>query len=234
VAPTTLEPENPDHLQRIFLFEDDSLYAPLLAAQLSDLGYRATSAGHMASYFELFGFLGSLAAGYAVQRYFNRRRMTLGACLLFALAFICLVHPMVAGGSTTGLVLSIALMGILIHGADILMSGMAVLDAVPNELHGRAAGLVNAIGSVGQALSPLLITVYVSHLGSTKLFDLFVFFALVAGTICAFGSRGRHNLRPVLTVQRLRLRARRCSLRKWIDKKRTFLSSEPVQSRVLA
>jgi sugar phosphate permease len=156
---------------------------------ISALGYRAASAGHMASYFELFGFLGPLAAGYAVQRYFNRRRMTLGACLLFALAFICLVHPMVAGGSTIGLVLSIALMGILIHGADILMSGMAVLDAVPNELHGRAAGLVNAIGSVGQALSPLLITVYVSHLGWTKLFDLFVFFALVAGTICAFGSR---------------------------------------------
>jgi sugar phosphate permease len=110
--------------------------------------------------------------------------------MLFTLAFICLVHPMVAGGSTTGLVLSIALMGIFIHGADILMSGMAVLDAVPRELHGRAAGLVNAIGSVGQALSPLLITVYVSHLGWTKLFDLFVFFALVAGTICAFGSRG--------------------------------------------
>ena len=156
---------------------------------ISDLGYRATSAGHMASYFELFGFLGPLAAGYAVQRYFNRRRMTLGACLLFALAFICLVHPMVAGSSAAGLILSIALMGIFIHGADILMSGMAVLDAVPQELHGRAAGLVNAIGSVGQALSPLLITVYVSHLGWTKLFDLFVFFALVAGTICAFGSR---------------------------------------------
>jgi sugar phosphate permease len=156
---------------------------------ISGLGYRAASAEHMASYFELFGFLGPLAAGYAVQRYFGRRRMTLGACLLFALAFIYLLHPMFAGNSTTGLVFSIALMGILIHGADILMSGMAVLDAVPHELHGRASGFVNAIGSIGQALSPLLITVYVSHLGWTKLFDLFVFFALVAGTICAFGSQ---------------------------------------------
>jgi sugar phosphate permease len=154
---------------------------------ISGLGYRATSAGHIASYFELFGFLGPLAAAYAVQRYFSRRRMALGACMLFALAFICLVHPMLAGGAAS-LVLSIALMGILIHGADILMSGMAVLDAVPNELHGRASGFVNAIGSIGQALSPLLVTVYVSHLGWTKLFDLFVFFALVAGVICAFGA----------------------------------------------
>jgi len=156
---------------------------------ISDLGYRSASADHMASYFELFGFLGPLAAGYAVQRYFSQRRMALGAYMLFALAFICLIHPMLAGSGAAGLVLSIALMGILIHGADILMSGMAVLDAVPHELHGRASGFVNAVGSIGQALSPLLITVYVSHLGWTKLFDLFVFFAVVAGTICAFGSR---------------------------------------------
>ena len=156
---------------------------------ISDLGYRTASAEHMDSYFELFGFLGPLAVGYAVQRYFGRRRMMLGACMLFALAFICLVHPMLAGSGSAGLVLSIALTGILIHGADILMSGMAVLDAVPYELYGRATGLVNAIGSIGQALSPLLITVYVSHLGWTKLFDLFVFFALVAGTICVFGAR---------------------------------------------
>jgi sugar phosphate permease len=156
---------------------------------ISDLGYRTVSAEHMASYFELFGFVGPLAVGYAVQRHFGRRRMTLGACMLFALAFICLIHPMLAGSGGAGLVLSIALTGILIHGADILMSGMAVLDAVPHELHGRASGLVNAIGSIGQALSPLLITVYVSHLGWTKLFDLFVFFALVAGTICVFGAR---------------------------------------------
>jgi sugar phosphate permease len=156
---------------------------------ISDLGYRSASANHMASYFELFGFLGPLAAGYAVQRYFSQRRMALGAYMLFALAFICLVHPMLAGSGAVGLVISIAMMGILIHGADILMSGMAVLDAVPHELHGRASGFVNAVGSIGQALSPLLITVYVSHLGWTKLFDLFVFFAIVAGTICAFGSR---------------------------------------------
>jgi sugar phosphate permease len=165
---------------------------------ISYLGYRATSAAHMASYFELFGFLGPLAAAYAVQRYFSQRRMALGAGMLFVLAFLCLVHPMLANSGETGLVLSIALMGILIHGADILMSGMAVLDAVPKELHGRASGLVNAIGSIGQALSPLLVTVYVSHLGWTKLFDLFVFFALVAGAICAFGARNEAQFTSTL------------------------------------
>lgn len=164
---------------------------------IADLGYHTVSAAHMASYFELFGFVGPLAVGYAVHRYFSQRRMTLGACMLFTLAFICLIHPMLASSGGSGLVISIALMGVLIHGADILMSGMAVLDAVPTELHGRATGLVNAMGSIGQALSPLLITVYVSHLGWTRLFDLFVFFALVAGSICAFAARHETRFTPL-------------------------------------
>jgi len=77
----------------------------------------------------------------------------------------------------------------MIYGADVLMSAMAVLDAVPDELHGRAAGFVNGIGSIGQTLSPFLVTIFVLHFGWTKLFDLFVFFALVAGSVSAFGAR---------------------------------------------
>jgi sugar phosphate permease len=105
---------------------------------------------------------------------------------------------LLASSSTFALVSSIALMGILIHGADILISGMAVLDVVPAGLHGRAVGLVNAVGSIGQALSPLLITVYVLHLGWTSLFDLFVFFALVAGSLCALGARQNNKDKPAL------------------------------------
>jgi sugar phosphate permease len=155
---------------------------------ISNLDYGVHAAEHTASYFELFGFFGPIAVGYATQRWFGERRMALGASMLFALAFICLLHPVLAASGSFGMVVSISLMGILIHGADLLMSGMAVLDAVPEELHGRAVGFVNGVGSIGQALSPLLITVFVSRLGWPKLFDLFVFFALVAGTICAFGA----------------------------------------------
>ena len=107
--------------------------------------------------------------------------------MLFALAFLCLLHPMMATSGGFAVTLSIALMGILIYGADVLMSGMAVLDSVHEDLHGRAAGFVNGVGSIGQMISPLLVTVFVSRLGWTRLFDLFVFFALVAGAICAFG-----------------------------------------------
>jgi len=102
---------------------------------------------------------------------------------------------MLAESGWFGMVVSISLMGILIHGADLLMSGMAVLDAVPERLHGRATGLVNGFGSIGQVISPLLATIFVARLGWTQLFDLFVFFALIAGSICAFGA----HLTPPLT-----------------------------------
>jgi sugar phosphate permease len=155
----------------------------------SSMGESQHSADHIASYLELLGFLGPLAAGYAVQRWFGERRIALGASMLFALAFVCLLHPLLAASGWFGMACSISMIGILIYGADVLLSAMAVLEAVPDELHGRAAGFVNGIGSVGQMLSPFLVTVFVSRLGWTKLFDLFVCFSLVAGVICAFGAR---------------------------------------------
>jgi sugar phosphate permease len=164
---------------------------------VTEVGYHIHSTRHTASYFELFGFLGPLAAGYAAQRYFKNRSMALGAGLLFGLAFLCLLHPLLASSGTFAMVISIALMGIIIHGADIVISGMAVLDAVPGRLHGRAAGLVNAVGSIGQTLSPLLVTVYVSHLGWTRLFDLFVFFALAAGSLCALATQQEDSVRTM-------------------------------------
>ena len=154
----------------------------------SSLGYTQHSADHFASYFELLGFVGPLAAAWALTHWFAERRMILGSGMLFALAFVCLLHPLLAGAGDLGTGVSIALMGILIYGADVLISAMAVLDAVPVHLHGRAAGFVNGIGSIGQTLSPFLVTIFVLHWGWTKLFDLFVFFALVAGGICAFGA----------------------------------------------
>ena len=156
---------------------------------VSSIGYSTYAAAHTASCFEVFGFLGPIAVGYAVERWFSEQRMGLGAGMLYALAFICLLHPLLAGSGWFGVVVSISLMGFLIHGSDLLMSGMTVLHAVPGELQGRAVGFVNGIGSIGQTFSPLLATLFVAHFGWTKLFDLFVFFALVSGVICTFGAR---------------------------------------------
>lgn len=155
----------------------------------SSIGYSPYAATRTASYFEIFGMLGPIAVGYLTAFPFAKNRMRLGAGMLFALAFVCLMHPLLAASGLLGMVISISLIGILIHGADMLVSGMAVLDLVPKEQHGRAVGFVNGIGSIGQIISPLLATLFVARFGWDKLFDLFVFFTLISGAICAIGAR---------------------------------------------
>ena len=161
-------------------------------------GYTNWSAAHIASCFEIFGIAGPIAVGYIVERWLMGRHMQLGAVMLYALAFVCLLHPLLAGSGTFGMVVSVSLMGMLIHGSDLLMSGMAVLDVVPSHIHGRSIGFVNGIGSIGQAISPLLATFFVARYGWSRLFDLFVFFAILSGIICTLGARSKTgNSSPV-------------------------------------
>jgi len=161
-------------------------------------GYTNWSSAHIASCFEILGMAGPIAVGYVVERWLAGRHMQLGAIMLYALAFVCLLHPLLASSGTFGMVVSISLMGMLIHGSDLLMSGMAVLDTVPSYIHGRSIGFVNGIGSIGQAISPLLATLFVARYGWSRLFDLFVFFAIVSGIICTLGARSQTgNASPV-------------------------------------
>jgi sugar phosphate permease len=168
----------------------------------SNIGYSPFAASRTASYFEIFGMLGPIAVGYLNTLSFTRNRMRFGAGILFALALVCLMHPLLAASGLLGMVLSISLIGILIHGADMLISGMTVLEVTSCENHGRAAGFVNGIGSIGQAISPLLATFFVARFGWNKLFDLFVFFTLLSGAICAFSARflTLNPLRPSRSV----------------------------------
>jgi sugar phosphate permease len=170
---------------------------------ISAVGYSTYTATRTASYFEIFGMIGPIAIGYLTTRAFGRNRMRLCAGIMYGLAFVCLLHPLLAASGFFGMVVSISLLGILIHGSDMLVSGMAVLDTVPAEQHGRAVGFVNGIGSIGQAISPLLATLFVAHFGWTKLFDLFVLFTLISGAICTVGARFTPLNAQALTVQGL-------------------------------
>jgi sugar phosphate permease len=172
---------------------------------VSNSGYTNWSAAHIASCFEILGIAGPIAVGYVVERWLIGRHMQLGAVMLYALAFVCLLHPLLAGTGTFGMVVSISLMGMLIHGSDLLMSGMAVLDTVPSWIHGRSIGFVNGIGSIGQAISPLLATLFVARYGWSSLFDLFVFFAILSGIICTLGARSQTGKASPLNRSALKL-----------------------------
>jgi sugar phosphate permease len=138
------------------------------------------SALKLSSLFELVGFIGALLAAYISDRLLDSRRYSVGATMLFLVAFVFLLHPVISSGGTIAIGISISVIGILIFGPDVLISSTAVLEAVPPEQAGRATGFVNGIGSVGQMLSPLLVTLCTHLFGWNSIFNLFVVCSLIA------------------------------------------------------
>jgi MFS family permease len=53
------------------------------------------------------------------------------------------------------------------------MASVAVVEAVSPDQAGRAAGYVNAIGSIGQMVSPLLVAFSAHMFGWNSIFTLF-------------------------------------------------------------
>jgi len=151
------------------------------------------SALRLSSLFELVGFIGALLAAYISDRLLGQRRYPVGATMLFLAAFVFLLHPIISSGGSVAVGISISVIGVLIFGPDVLMAATAVLEAVPPEQAGRASGFVNGVGSLGQMLSPLLITLCTRWFGWNSIFNLFVVCSLIAAALLA---RGWNNRRP--------------------------------------
>jgi OPA family sugar phosphate sensor protein UhpC-like MFS transporter len=143
--------------------------------------YTPEWAGYTSSLFELVGFSGALIAGYVSDRLLNGRRYPVGASMLFLLAAWLLIHPAIGRMGPAAMAISISMLGILIYGPDLLMSGPASVDAVPARHAARAAGIVNGVGSLGQLLSAYVVAVVVSRFGWDQLFTFFLLCAVAAG-----------------------------------------------------
>jgi sugar phosphate permease len=143
--------------------------------------YSESRAGYTSSLFELVGFSGALIAGYVSDRLLNGRRYPVGATMLFGLAAALLMHPVFARLGPVAMGCSISLLGILVYGPDLLMSGPASVDAVSSRHAARAAGIVNGVGSLGQLISAYVVAVIVSRFGWDQLFTFFLLCAVAAG-----------------------------------------------------
>jgi sugar phosphate permease len=145
--------------------------------------YSEEWAGYTSSLFELVGFSGALIAGYISDRMLHGRRYPVGASMLFALAAWLLIHPVIGRLGPAAMAVSISVMGILVYGADLLMSGPASVDAVRLGHAARAAGIVNGVGSMGQLISAYVVAVVVSRFGWDQLFTFFLICAAAAGSL---------------------------------------------------
>jgi sugar phosphate permease len=158
-------------------------WLPLYLVQTTQLA--PNRAASTAALFEFFGFAGAVLAVRASARWFQSRRYPVAAILLFGLGFLALVQPIVSTLGWWASAVSIAAMGLLVYAVDALMVSVAVLESVPLECSARAIAAVNGAGSVGQMLSPLLVTWFALHYGWDNLFNLFLMTSLAAAAIVA-------------------------------------------------
>jgi OPA family sugar phosphate sensor protein UhpC-like MFS transporter len=145
--------------------------------------YSEEWAGYTSSLFELVGFSGALIAGYVSDRLLNGRRYPVGATMLFLLAAWLLIHPVIGRLGPGAMAFSVSVLGILVYGPDLLMSGPASVDAVPARHAARAAGIVNGVGSLGQLISAYVVAIIVSRYGWDQLFTFFLVCAAAAGSL---------------------------------------------------
>lgn len=134
------------------------------------LRYSPVEAGYASSIFELVGFGGVLAAGYVSERAVRGARFPVGACMMAGLAVLCLAYPYVSRLGVMANLGAIAMIGAFTFGPDVLMSGAGTQEASPPGMTGRAAGLVNGVGSIGQVLSPFLVAGVSARFGWDAMF----------------------------------------------------------------
>lgn len=153
--------------------------------------YAEDEAGYASSVFELVGFAGALAAGYASDKLFGARRFPVACLMLLGLAAACLAHPMLAASGWWGNVAGIALIGMMLYGPDTLMQGAASQDAGTPESAATAAGLICGIASAGQLVSPHATALLATRYGWDALFQFFVLVSLAAAGLTALQWRYR-------------------------------------------
>lgn len=149
------------------------------------LKYTPVHAGYASSMFELVGFAGVLAAGYASEHLTGGARFPVGAFMMAGLALLCLVYPLLSGSGIAGNLAAISLIGAFTFGPDTLMAGVGTQEAAAPGTTARAAGFVNGCGSIGQVLSPYLVALVSGHFGWNALFIALSVVALLGAVALA-------------------------------------------------
>ena len=121
--------------------------------------------------------------GYVSDKFFQARRMSVGALWMWDLAIVCFFHPQLAAWSHLGNAIGISLIGLFTYGPDALMSGAAAIDAGSPKLAWLAAGLINSVGYFGQMASGFVVAYIANRLSWISMFYFFVIIALIVGCL---------------------------------------------------
>lgn len=114
-----------------------------------NFGLAGDHAGYLSTVFELCGFAGVIAAGFASDRIFNGRRAFLSFFMMAMMTLSFLLMASLGAASVTFFALSMGLAGFMLFGPDSLLSGVGAIDVGSRRGALAAAGIINGMGSIG-------------------------------------------------------------------------------------
>jgi OPA family glycerol-3-phosphate transporter-like MFS transporter len=101
----------------------------------------------------LVGSLGALAAGWASDNWFGRRRAPVCVIMMVGLSLVCAGMSFVPQGEWLVATALLAAAGFMIYGPDMLMSGAATVDLSHPKAGAIATGMTMCLGALGAIFS---------------------------------------------------------------------------------
>ncbi|HEX4353487.1 MAG TPA: MFS transporter, partial [Polyangiales bacterium] len=151
-------------------------------------GFDESASGYMSTALEVGGVIGSVAVGYASDRF---ARANVAAIALLGLALTLLAYAAIPSNSSLWHVIALALIGMLLFGPDALVSGAATQDVAGSAAAATAVGFVNGLGSLGALLQGALTVGVQRAFGWNGVFYTFVALSLCAAA-CLLPSIASH------------------------------------------
>jgi len=160
---------------------------------VSVLGFRPDKAGYMSILFPLAGFLGTVAGGYASDKLFGARRAPVSVIMLFALVGSVYGYSIFASHPLWGPI-GLAFIGFMTFGPDTLISATSAMDFGSRKGASTAAGFINGLGSIGAALSGILVGWISVRLGWNAVFYFLMALALACAILqlLMWNARGKN------------------------------------------
>lgn len=158
-------------------------WLPLYMAQ--HLKYDSEEAGYTSSVFEIAGIAGVVFAGLVSDRISKGRRAPVVVIMMLLLSVATYSYAEVSAMGRIPNIIGIALIGFLLYGPDSVTSGVAAVDFGDRRAAGFATGFVNGLGSIGAALSGVVVGRLSESYGWEAVFSLFAPLCLIGAVLMA-------------------------------------------------
>ncbi len=147
-------------------------------------GFDAAEAGYIQVSFPLAGVAGTILSGWMSDRLFDARRAPPAVLLLVGLIVALLLFETLPGDAVV-LSGALAVIGVLLYGPDMLVAGTAAMDFGTPSAAATVAGFVNGMGSVGAALSGVVVAWVADAWGWAAVFHLLVVMVACCAVVMA-------------------------------------------------